>query len=281
MKLEPNKFWFQIAQVHERFKNYKEAIDCIDKVLTLDPTNEAAQRYKVALLNGLKYGENYFIPLATVGTLLWSIPPNKEIIYATNMDLSFFPAYVGKNTSKRRVSTNALFTDEGVVCSFPIARSRTLKPTFIPFSQIRFPKMTHMAVGPKGPYQPFTFRLSRVSFYEKLNNFTSRSRVFKEKMRNVQSKMIDGQSNNISIQSKVAEKTEDILGPEALQMLIKGDLEGSMKELVNQPELESASFEFYSEDRKSEKTSVVFCPNCRSQSPKDNKFCDQCGTKLK
>ncbi|MFW9968870.1 MAG: tetratricopeptide repeat protein [Candidatus Odinarchaeota archaeon] len=180
MKLEPNKFWFHLSQVHERFKHFKEAIECIDKVLTSNPLNEAAQRYKIALLNGLKFGKNYFIPLATTGILLWLIPPNKEITYTTNVKITYFPAIVGKHTAKHRINTNVLFTNDSFVCNFPIARTIIKKPTSLALSEIRFPTMGHMAVGPKGPYQPFRIQLNRINFYESIDEFRSRVKNLKE-----------------------------------------------------------------------------------------------------
>lgn len=181
MKLEPNKFWLQIAQVHERFKHFKEGIECIEKALSLDPLNEAAQRYKVGLENGLRYGTDYFLPLATAGALLWSVPPNEEIKYTTSMTVIFYSGPT-KNPWRRR--RNILFTDEGIYCNFPILRSPFMfKPTFIPFSEIRFPKLAQMAFGPKGPRQPIIFRLSRVSFFESIVDYNSRSRDFKKKIK--------------------------------------------------------------------------------------------------
>ncbi|MFX1574258.1 MAG: tetratricopeptide repeat protein [Promethearchaeota archaeon] len=88
LKIHPNKYWLQMAYIHERFKNFKEALECIEKALTYNPNSKKLLRLKLVMLNGLEYGDNYYIPVAR-SSLLKIIPPEDEIIYSTNLCITW------------------------------------------------------------------------------------------------------------------------------------------------------------------------------------------------
>ncbi len=88
LNIHPNKYWLQMAYVHEQFKHFKEALECVDKALAYNPNNTKAQRVKSALLNGINYGKNYYIPIAR-SPLLDIIPPEDDLIYSTELKMSW------------------------------------------------------------------------------------------------------------------------------------------------------------------------------------------------
>lgn len=88
LKIHPNKYWLQMAHVHEQFKHFKEALECIDKALAHDPNDSKAQRLKIALLNGISYGKNYHIPIAR-SPLLDIISVEDDIIYSTRIRMNW------------------------------------------------------------------------------------------------------------------------------------------------------------------------------------------------
>jgi tetratricopeptide (TPR) repeat protein len=88
LNIHPNKYWLQMAYVHEQFKHFKEALECTEKALDHNTNNLRAQRVKFALLNGIVFGKNYYIPVAR-SPLLDIIPTEDKIIYSTRLNMKW------------------------------------------------------------------------------------------------------------------------------------------------------------------------------------------------
>jgi tetratricopeptide (TPR) repeat protein len=86
MKLQPNIYWSQIAAIHERFKNFEAALECIEKAIIKQPNFDHNRRVRLAIMNGLEYGKNFHIPIAR-SLLLYELPIEDTIIYTTRITI--------------------------------------------------------------------------------------------------------------------------------------------------------------------------------------------------
>jgi len=174
LKINPNKYWLQTAYVHERFKHYPEALECIEKALTLSSSGNHKLLCITAMKvikDGLKYGDKYFVPIARSSSLISQIPSQEDIIYGTRMKL-IWHAWVGRREKKRTLRTNVLFTPNGIATFLPLGS------TFVPKSKLRFPLKQAMRIGGYGMNSAFKFKPYRVPFYESIEEFKIRSKNF-------------------------------------------------------------------------------------------------------
>ncbi len=201
MKIRPNAFWLEAACTHECFKHYQEAIECIDKCILyrskrsahfssrLNPPN--MQNLRSGFVSGLKYGDNFYIPI-TIEELSNVIPLKSEIIYSTNMKITWITHYTSYKRQPQRhtawIITEVLITLEGFACRFPTRRrpsskliSPNFSPIFIPWSEARLPRRGHIKVGPKG--ETFIFRLVRSKLRESEKEFQHRAKNFQNDIR--------------------------------------------------------------------------------------------------
>ncbi|MFX1411304.1 MAG: tetratricopeptide repeat protein [Promethearchaeota archaeon] len=211
LKIHPNKYWLQIAYVHEQFKHFKEALECVDKALAYNPKNTKAQRVKSALLNGINYGKNYYIPIAR-SPLLNIIPPDDEIIYSTelNMDwaVKFTPqkgiprevlpfmgpieavgagigvgiAHIrGIDRDKGSLITDALMTSKGLGLFIPkIKRQDLMGLQYLPWNKVVFTSKGEIIIN-----NAIFCKLHREPLYESLEVFKQRYNTFHKEIRNL------------------------------------------------------------------------------------------------
>ncbi|MFX1315027.1 MAG: zinc-ribbon domain-containing protein [Promethearchaeota archaeon] len=205
LKIHPNKYWFQMAYVHEQFKDFKEALGCVDKALAHNPKNTKAQRVKSALLNGIDYGKNYYIPIAK-SPLLDIIPPEDDIIYSTRIIMDWklkfprgdFPKMLytdtiidsiimlesaiswleGVEKDKGIIITDSLITPKGLALFLPdVKRQELIGPQYLSWDKVAFTSEGEMIIN-----NVFFCKLHREPLYEPLDEFTERYKTFHNKI---------------------------------------------------------------------------------------------------
>ncbi|MFX1574260.1 MAG: tetratricopeptide repeat protein [Promethearchaeota archaeon] len=191
LKIHPNKYWLQMAYVHERFKNFKKALEIIEKALTYNPNSKKLLRIKSVIQNGLEYGNNYYIPVAS-SSLLKLIPPEDEIIYSTNLrltwevgtELSFTRAGAGLLEPHSSDSifightvtffTDALITHEGLALLMPsIATNEPPSFKYLPWSKVSLSRKGKMILS-----NGITCALNPLWYYEPKEIFEERLKFF-------------------------------------------------------------------------------------------------------
>ncbi|MFW9972942.1 MAG: tetratricopeptide repeat protein [Candidatus Odinarchaeota archaeon] len=203
LELRPNKYWLQLAYIHERFKNFEKALDCVEKALLYKPNSDKVLRAKLVLQNALKYGDNYYIPVVR-SRLLKLIPPDEEVIYSTNIRLSWkIKQHDGKSISamvtlwwgaipglihsflhtdkdKGTFFTDVLATPRGWVLLKPTIimdeGHRTKEPfkfEYIPWKKINFISESEMIVD-----NYFNCELDHLPYFESEHDFENRKYSF-------------------------------------------------------------------------------------------------------
>lgn len=204
LRIEPNKFWLETAITHDCFKHYQEAIECIDKhrlnlpqgqnKFTLLEQIEQVKKMKSGLESGLKYGDNFYVPvIEALLQLSKAIPLKSEIIYSTKMKITWTSHYTRYRGQPQKhtawLITKVLITPEGFACWFPTRRRPSSKsispnhsPVFIPWSEARLPRRGHIKVGFKGE-DAFIFRLVGSKLRESEREFSLRAKTFQNDIR--------------------------------------------------------------------------------------------------
>lgn len=207
LEIRPNKYWLQLAYIHERFKNYENALDCAEKELLYNPNSDKALRAKLVLQNALKYGENFYIPIVR-SRLLKMIPPDEEIICSTSIRLSWkikisdgknfyrpgrgllwhaISHYLHTEKDEGTFITDVLITPKGWVLLRPSMiteeRDRMKKPfkfEYIPWKNITFISESEMTLN-----NFFKCELAHLPYFESVDDFENRKNSFYSEIKKI------------------------------------------------------------------------------------------------
>lgn len=159
LNIRPNKYWLIVAQVHGYFKKFDDALDCVEKALFFQSNNVWVKHVKHSIVDGIKYGENYYVPI-TRSFLLLDLPPEDTIIYTTRIKIK----RLNQNTL-----TDAIMTNNGIICYVPFTGFR-----YISWDKIRFKSKDSFT------FSGFKCELLWEPRYESSKEFKARSKKFKE-----------------------------------------------------------------------------------------------------
>ena len=159
LKIQPNKYWLIVANIHERFKNFEVALECVEKALVNEPNSKWVNLVKHAIVDGIKYGENYYIPITTTGLIL-KLPPEDIIIYTTRIKIKRL---------NQDLLTDAIITNNGIICYVPLTGIG-----YISWDKIRFKSKDSFT------FSGFKCELLWEPRYESSKEFKARSKKFKE-----------------------------------------------------------------------------------------------------
>lgn len=162
LQMHPNKYWWHIASIHAYFKKFEDALECIEKALNQTPEYALLQRVKAAIIDGLKYGENYYIPIAR-SLLLKLVPFEDTIIYTTCIKIKLLNG---------NFLTDAIITNNALICMVPyVLDSRNF---YISWDRIVF-------ISKKSfKFSGFRCKLHRDPHYESKEEFKNRSKSFRD-----------------------------------------------------------------------------------------------------
>ena len=187
LKIKPNAFWIDTAFIHEWFKHYQEAIECIEKaIINRDPKWKliSLEMLKSALQTALKYGKNYYFPVTRVG-LLSILPPKSEILYSTLMRIRY-AIKIDRHGKAHwaNLYTPVYFTSDGFSCLFPVRLYGYNQPMLISWKDVRFAVKGNFKVGPHG-VRGFSFKLLITKFRESQSDFKIREEEFNDFIRKI------------------------------------------------------------------------------------------------
>ncbi len=175
LKLEPNKWWIHTAQLHEFYKHYREALECIEKALIYEPNNIIADKVKLAISNGLKYGKNFYIPISN-SNLLTIIPFESDIIYSSRAVLKQVIGFNKRGYKKiRRLDTEMICTKKGFF-SYSLGNVAG----YIPWYKTRFSRSGKIIIDIKRVKRALIYRLKENPYLETRKEFEVRSKNFED-----------------------------------------------------------------------------------------------------
>ena len=168
MKMQPNTYWNVIATIHERFKNFDAALECIEKAIIKNPNSDHLRSIRSAIMNGLEYGKNFHIPIAS-SLLIYKLPKEDTIIYTTRIIIKML---------KSTLKVDTIMTNVGIKTVIPHTGLR-----YIPWEKIQFSK--------KGAFSLSSFKCNLLfdSRFESKVNFDIRRREFKDYISNMKVKL--------------------------------------------------------------------------------------------
>ena len=186
MKLEPNKYWVDLGKTHEEFKNYREAVECMEKGILYKPDESLYKKMKYVLLGGIKYKDNYYT-IVTSYSYLRDIPLNtfveNEIVYASLMLITWLTPYSGKGyPTPTNFLTGVYFTTQGIMCYCPdTPQTKTFRGQLFPWSEAEFSRSNNIIIGsPKKNAFTFTLRSDKYAYSESKEEFKNRKKNFKK-----------------------------------------------------------------------------------------------------
>jgi len=169
LKLSPNRWWKVMAIIHENFNNIKEAVECIDKTLyyqTLTQPEFGYQRVRLALIDRIKYNENFHIQTYKFPIILLQyVPADEEIVYTSNISITWRYA-AGRSIQRRRYTSACFITRRGFIC-------QANRHFYIPWVVIRFFRNGKWKWG-----DSHSFKLIRNPDTESQEEFDSRVKMF-------------------------------------------------------------------------------------------------------
>lgn len=174
LKLEPNRWWTQTAWVDERFKNYEEALKCIEKAInyssSIHEKFEFLEKSKSAILSGFKYGKHFYIPVSS-SYLLTLIPLGTEIIYSTECYITHIKKWTRYGNIYDKWNLPVFFTRDGVACMVPAYK-------IIPWFAVKFKKRGFKVWWLKDIHD-FKYSLRRNPYFESEESFKVREKNFR------------------------------------------------------------------------------------------------------
>ncbi|MFX1427279.1 MAG: tetratricopeptide repeat protein [Promethearchaeota archaeon] len=168
MKMQPNAYWNEIAAIHERFKNFDAALECIEKAIIKNPNSDYFRSVRSAIMNGLEYGKNFHIPIAR-SLLLYKLPNEDTIIYTTRIIIKMLNS---------NLKVDAIMTNVGIKTFIPHTGLR-----YIPWEKIQFLR--------KGAFSLSSFKCNLLfdPRFESKVNFDNRKREFNEYISKMRAKL--------------------------------------------------------------------------------------------
>lgn len=168
MKLQPNIYWSQIAAIHERFKNFEAALECIEKAIIKNPNSDHLRSVRSAIMNGLEYGKNFHIPIVR-SLLLYKLPNEDTIIYTTRIIIKMLNS---------NLKVDAIMTNVGI-------------KTLIPHTGFRYIPWEKIHISKKGAFSLSGFKCNLLfeTRFESRVNFDIRRREFNEYISNMRAKL--------------------------------------------------------------------------------------------
>lgn len=171
--LQPNGHWLELAWLHEHFKNFNQALDCIEEAIKFNPNEPYLQRVKLSIVNGIKYGQNFHIPVST-SIFLKKIPPEDEIIYSTRLKIIYEKPYGTRGKKRYKLNSDALMTHQGFVSIFPTWGIR-----YVSWGLVKFPISTsNKPMKGKMRVSLFKIKLIRAPSHESEEQFKLRFAEF-------------------------------------------------------------------------------------------------------
>lgn len=168
MKMQPNAYWNEIAAIHERFKNFDAALECIEKAIIKNPNSDYFRSVRSAIMNGLEYGKNFHIPIAR-SLLLYKLSNEDTIIYTTRIIIKMLNS---------NLKVDAIMTNVGIKTFIPHTGLR-----YIPWEKIQFLR--------KGAFSLSSFKCNLLfdPRFESKVNFDNRRREFNEYISKMRAKL--------------------------------------------------------------------------------------------
>ncbi len=123
-----------------------------------NPNNDWTDHIKHAIRDGIKFGNNYYIPI-TRSLLLSSVPFEDTIIYTTRIEIK---------TLNRNILTDAIITNNGLITIVPYSVNN-----YIGWDNVSF------RINNSFKFSGFNCKLHRVPHYESKKQFKTRSKNFK------------------------------------------------------------------------------------------------------
>lgn len=167
LRLNPNAYWFEMARINERFRHYKEAIDCVDEALATNVKQSLDQaslkRLKLALIDALEYGKNYHVPVSAFIAYLLFIPPTDKILYTTDFRVKKTYTSPRSKLKTNHFSIIAYLTDKGMVYG----------TNFVEWKYLRLKKKDGKLVAHSS-----AFTLARSPIFETIPEFNTRLKNF-------------------------------------------------------------------------------------------------------
>ncbi|MHA2010113.1 MAG: tetratricopeptide repeat protein [Candidatus Hodarchaeales archaeon] len=185
LQLHPQKFLHITAIVYEHYRQYDKALECMEKAVRNKPNNEYLNRIYMVMVHAVKFGKNYYIPIAKSNLLLF-IPPEDEIIYSTKANVTWQLAFKGDikftgrgfsqsiQRDRGSINVDTLITSKGVALTLPIPKTGTNIPQYIPWKKITFAPKGQMVIDSRNNY-----KLDYDRRYETKEEFESRCKTFR------------------------------------------------------------------------------------------------------
>ncbi|MFW9872722.1 MAG: tetratricopeptide repeat protein [Candidatus Thorarchaeota archaeon] len=182
--------WLEISLTHAYFKQFSEALECIENCLKDDLDEPRLLKLKKYYTDGLTYGNFYNIPV-DYSPLLDLIPMEQEIIYTTKMEIKWqiiVTDYPYQRVIKKQVITDVFFTKHGFASLWPAKYK--VAPKYTPWIYVNYTNT--FGVLSVGGLKIF---LKRDPSYEAKEAFSHRLKSFQEDLKRLIGTIEDSQED--------------------------------------------------------------------------------------